>query len=105
MDDLISRQAAIDYFVTNVGFHDEDGDPIDDSDELRKIWTEYFDGIPSAQPERKRGKWIEANTHIYEIYECTACKAWTYIPNGPRDYNFCPRCGADMREVDDERPD
>lgn len=51
LDDLISRQAAIDYFVTNVGFHDEDGYPIEDSDELRKIWTEYFDGIPSAQPE------------------------------------------------------
>lgn len=50
-DDVIYRQAAIDYFVTNVGFHDENGYPIDDSDELRKIWTEYFDGIPSAQPE------------------------------------------------------
>lgn len=49
--DTIYRQDAIDYFVTNVGFHDEDGHPIEDSDELRKIWTEYFDGIPSAQPE------------------------------------------------------
>ena len=49
-DDTISRQAAIDYFVLNVGFHDEDGYPIEDTDELRKIWTEYFDGIPSAQP-------------------------------------------------------
>ena len=51
MDDLISRQAAIDYFVTNVGFHDEDGYPIEDECELREIWTGYFDGIPSAQPE------------------------------------------------------
>lgn len=50
-EDTISRQAAIDYFVTNVGFHDEDGYPIEDTDELRKIWTEYFSGIPSAQPE------------------------------------------------------
>ena len=50
MDELISRQAAIDYFVTNVGFHDEDGYPIEDTDELRKIWTEYFSGIPSAEP-------------------------------------------------------
>ena len=49
--DTIYREDAIDYFVTNVGFHDEDGHPIEDSDELRKIWTEYFDGIPSAQPE------------------------------------------------------
>ena len=56
MGDLISRQAAIDYFVLNVGFHDEDGYPIEDADELRKIWTEYFDGIPSAQPEIIRCK-------------------------------------------------
>lgn len=48
--DMISRQAAIDYFVINVGFHDEDGYSIEDTDELRKIWTEYFDGIPPAQP-------------------------------------------------------
>lgn len=46
MSELISRQAAIDYFVTNVGFHDEDGYPIEDEEELRYIWTGYFDGIP-----------------------------------------------------------
>ena len=61
MDDLISRQAAIDYFVTNVGFHDEDGYPIEDECELREIWTGYFDGIPSAQPE---------------IIRCKDCKHW-----------------------------
>jgi len=60
--DLISRQAAIDYFVLNVGFHDEDGYPIEDTDELRKIWTEYFDGIPPAQPE---------------ITRCKDCEHWT----------------------------
>ena len=49
-DDTISRQAAIDYFVTNIGWHDEDGYPVEDSDELRKIWTELFNGVPSAQP-------------------------------------------------------
>ena len=59
--DTISRQAAIDYFVTNVGFHDEDGYPIEDECELREIWTGYFDGIPSAQPE---------------IIRCKDCKHW-----------------------------
>ena len=61
MSDLIDRQAAIDYFVTNVGFHDEDGYPIEDECELREIWTGYFDGIPSAQPE---------------IIRCKDCKHW-----------------------------
>ena len=56
MSDTIDRQAAIDYFVTNVGFHDEDGYPIEDECELREIWTEYFDGIPSAEPKIVRCK-------------------------------------------------
>lgn len=96
MSDLISREAAIDYFVTNVGFHDEDGYPIEDSDELRKIWTEYFYGIPSAQPERKRGQWLDG----YRRQTCSLCKG-----KGVRSWNYCPYCGANMREVDDERPD
>ena len=78
MDDLISRQAAIDYFVTNVGFHDEDGYPIEDECELREIWTGYFDGIPSAQPE---------------IIRCKDCKYWVpgYITDN--DDFIPPKCG------------
>ena len=49
--DLISRQAEIDYFVTNVGWNDTDGSPVEDSDELRELWTDLFNGVPSAQPE------------------------------------------------------
>ena len=89
MDELISRQAAIDYFVTNVGFHDEDCYPIEDTDELRKIWTEYFSGIPSAQP--KRGKWIHISE---EMWKCDQCGEISCCSP-----NFCPDCGADMREV------
>ena len=48
--DSISRREAIDYFVTNVGWIDEDGNPVEDSDELRKLWTDLFNGVPSAQP-------------------------------------------------------
>ena len=58
--------------------------------------------LPSAQPERKKGHWTEANTHTFGIYECDVCKGWTYIPNKPSEYNFCPRCGADMREGEDD---
>ena len=107
--DCISRQAAIDYFVTNVGFHDEDGYPIEDTDELRKIWTEYFSGIPSAEP--KRGKWIYCEDSMADCvdgYRCDKCGffvPWDYKHKGIdfiQDYNFCPNCGADMREVNNE---
>lgn len=74
---LINKQDAIDYFVTNVGFHDEDGYPIDDSDELRKIWTDYFDGIPSAQPKIKTGRmsnknWIDFLCEQFDISRTSA---------------------------------
>ena len=103
MIDLISRQAAIDYFVLNVGFHDEDGYPIEDTDELRKIWTEYFDGIPSAQPKRIKGKWVGADTQcgiacsVCGVAVDDFCHSVDYID---LDYepNFCPNCGADMRQ-------
>lgn len=55
MSDLISREKAIDYFVTNIGVVDADGYAVDDYDERVKIWTERFSGIPSVEPERK---WI-----------------------------------------------
>ena len=61
-----------------------------------------------AQPERKQGHWIESHEHVYM---CNEVKEWTNwycsecdAPNSwPTD--FCPYCGADMREVDDERHD
>ena len=113
MNDLISRQAAIDYFVTNVGFHDEDGYPIEDECELREIWTGYFDGIQSAQP--KRGKWIKKHRHYggfrsytgfdvmgeqhtvtvderseYDDLYCSECGA----RSADNFLNFCPNCGS-----------
>lgn len=90
MDELISRRAAIDYFVINVGFQDEDGYPIEDTDELRKIWTEIFDGIPPAEP--KRGKWILDRSGAYCCSECMEPCAG-YVMMKPRD-RFCKMCGS-----------
>ena len=91
--DCISRQQAIDYFVTNVGFHDEDGYPIEDTDELRKIWTEYFSGIPSAEP--KRGWWIEIinSRGVVVALRCSRCEK---SPRHGVRSDFCPNCGAKM---------
>ena len=48
MDDLILRAAAIEYLMTNMGWHDEDGYPVDDSDEKRAIITDLVNGIPAV---------------------------------------------------------
>ena len=49
--------------------------------------------LPSAQPERKKGKWI-LHTEIkgFPDWICTECGG-----SGRDDYCFCPNCGADMR--------
>ena len=60
--------------------------------------------IPSADVEEvKYGKWVEnSRTSIserhrqihYSIYKCSICNH----ANGRYKSNFCPNCGADMRE-------
>ena len=50
MDDLISRQAAIEYLMTNMNWYDEDGYESDD-DYKRECITELINGVPSAQPD------------------------------------------------------
>jgi len=51
--------------------------------------------LPSAQPERPRGEWINRSLNIlypdWERYTCSACGKHAY------NYDFCPNCGADMR--------
>ena len=49
--------------------------------------------------ERKRGEWVEG---VRGYMECTECKFERIgIPLVHR-LNFCPNCGADMREVEHE---
>ena len=76
--DCISRQAAIDYFVNGVSFPDEDGHPIEDSDELRKIWTKCFDGIPSAQPDIKQAAKLLSDF----IESCPGGDSYLITPDG-----------------------
>ena len=51
--------------------------------------------IPSAEPERKKGKWVLATNFPYgdDCYVCNNCK----VKLDSMYPNFCPNCGADMR--------
>lgn len=52
--------------------------------------------LSSAQPERKKGKWIHG-TYYGEImpeHKCSECETWEY---SDEESNFCSYCGADMR--------
>lgn len=49
--DLISRQSAIGYLMTNMIWYDEYGYESDDDDYKRECITELINGVPSAQQE------------------------------------------------------
>lgn len=55
MSDLISRQAAIEYLMTNMNWYDEDGYESDE-DYKRVCITELINGVPSAESEIIRCK-------------------------------------------------
>ena len=71
MDDLISRQAAIDA-VSDCG-----------------ICIQRIVDLPSVQPERRKGRWRKG------VCEC----GYDWAKDAPISSvpNYCPNCGADMR--------
>ena len=57
---------------------------------------EKISKMPTIEPERKKGEWIEDG---YYDLPCVCSYCGTA---GERKWNFCPNCGADMRGDDDE---
>lgn len=58
-------------------------------------WKEMYANCPLQEIEtkRKKGKWILIDTGFYVYAKCSQCGETL---NWRR--NFCPHCGADMRE-------
>lgn len=90
MNDLISRQAAIEALRT---CYDTETKGFSDGAE----WINYEDAVamvenlPSAQSDRKKGKWRDRG--LYALgYNCSCCGK-TNIDQS----DYCPNCGADMR--------
>lgn len=58
---------------------------------------------PSAQPERKKGRWLRYGEDGYPnnedtvFWQCDQCLE-QYTGRTKRIPNFCPNCGADMRK-------
>lgn len=52
-----------------------------------------LENLPSAEP-RKKGKWIDKSDDIDGAWNyCSVC-----MEQAIDLYDFCPNCGADMRE-------
>jgi len=105
MSDLISRQDAVDAVL-------------DLSEKLKNEMlfidaiVDEIENIPSAEPERKTGKWIEVYGYATPggdpVWKCSECGKGIHVygieaPSYNRDYTdghqwvACPNCGADMR--------
>ena len=104
VNDCISRQAAIDAQEAYMADHPLDGY----EDELALI--DILRNLPSAQPERKTGKWNAYYHGINETpsftYSCNQCgySAPYGLYGGKysqKKWNFCPNCGAKMRGEQD----
>lgn len=90
--DTISRQAAIDAVMETEPYLGAENIVYQRTDDV----IANINKLPSAQPERKTGKWIEHNPHKWGLgikYECSEC-GYEVDCEEP---NFCPNCGADMR--------
>ena len=78
-------------------------------------WQEIadeIDGLPTVQPEVRRGKWVKGKDlkierkipPIPDCFYCSACgeEAFWDTDYGQQKFDYCHSCGADMREVDNE---
>lgn len=72
-----------------------------------------INNMPSAQPERKRGEWefYEDRSPVWDIagektwaraYKCSECGFVHAVIEDFGIYQYCPQCGADMREDNHE---
>ena len=112
MNDLISRQAAVDalkglptWWADEGGFYGGAQPPmialLDPEDAVSAI-----ENLPSAQQERKKGKWIPYLEEHHDMFKCSNCGNITRVPfkcfSPP--YRYCPNCGADMRGENNDDP-
>ena len=49
--------------------------------------------------ERPIGEWVKNHKSFWDLGNCSECG---YLFVGIRDANYCPNCGADMREGEGE---
>ena len=121
MNDLISRQAAIDALDKIIAMNYKD-------------WARAQNAIrqlPSAQPEkcedcgnfnktmvlipqteRKTGRWMIRDNHATGWYDITCSECGEdvtsvapcigFLPNARVIWDYCPFCGADMRGEQDD---
>lgn len=108
-DDVIYRQAAIDAICAVCGNDCDKSEFVYNApqDEQVILCPEHYClcNLPSAQPERKTGRWICGDTGLMVTeYKCSECGRTVRDDTGYdvyKDYPYC-HCGAEMRKDGEE---
>ena len=96
MKEYIEREALYSEIVP----HFKSANAFGSSRNVCKAWGKMLDMVQNAPAadvvERKRGKWYWAEDgHC----KCSVCGQYATVKRLVVKTNFCPNCGADMREV------
>ena len=117
MNDLISRQAAIDALdeIRHALWEIDIPSPtvpeyVEHHEQVQSVWRlldkkqKELYVLPSEQPERKKGKWIKKEKIDPELpedsdyrFECSLC-GWSDEHNDKMIVPYCWHCGAEMSE-------
>ena len=91
--DLIERKKAIEAVK-----EEWDGWSFEyDAETIVSYTCEALERLPSAQPERKKGRWINhRNDNGHNIADCDQCREAMQWFDDDIKPNYCPNCGADM---------
>ena len=103
MADLIDRQAAIEEIEKTINANKSIHYEMRYWEDGMNCALNIIEDIPSAEPERKRGRWINAERKDgTTAHKCSECKCFVgYSVSSLTWFNFCPWCGADMRGGED----
>ena len=105
MDDLISRAAVVDAIEGVDWYHiNKNGEMVHGANDAEhQAWYKADDiyaaieQLPSAQQERKKGKWIYNSPVTMKCNQCGfIIKDWDW-----HRFKYCPNCIADMRGEND----
>ena len=97
--DLISRQAAIDALTEYWHSIEDMHKSLDGETAVYVDCKVIIRNLPSSEPQRKKGKWINHDNSR----ECPFCHTeWNYFDNEVEWFNYCPNCGSDNRGESDD---
>lgn len=108
MNDLISRQAAIEAIESHIRTFAEPYKLTRDEEVMNyafEVAASCVYNLPTTQ-ERKRGHWIyKGKRGRFPVCECSVCgnaenADWAILGE---NVNYCPNCGAEMKGEDDDK--